>query len=371
MSELTTPQKLDELNHAEDPAELGSVLPPLPEDWQPVDLAELLDPSRPRARPTVLKTPDGHGLFYRGRVNEIHGASGSGKSWAALAAAWQVIHDGGRVLWIDVHETPADSFADRLRMLSLKDPQAEWVGKLDYVAPDATPLGRTAQSALRRSLDTARPELVVMDSMTGFMTMHELDSMRREDVQKAHTMLKVLMSAGAAVLVIDHTNHGQANGRATGNERKTGAITGAAYSVRSVREMTPQSGGRISLTLTRDRDGGVKEWAGPIEGSTGPTAVIVFDPVGDEDTPRLSPRVETGRAHAVAGKAAANDYQERVLAAIQSTPDLTSRNQIAKAVKGNRSKVQTAIRELADEGRLIFTRGKPVELISHPSPPPG
>src|SRR5690606_39852790 len=72
-------------------------------------------------------------MFYRGQLNELHGASESGKSWIALAAAARAIRDGERAGMIDF-ESDMGTILERLRLLGLSE--QEIAERFDYFRPD-------------------------------------------------------------------------------------------------------------------------------------------------------------------------------------------------------------------------------------------
>jgi hypothetical protein len=74
--------------------------------WDRVDLTSFLDGTHDPERATLMPRSDGHGLFYPGRVHDLHGESESGKSWVAQAEAARLINEGRPVLYLDFESDP-------------------------------------------------------------------------------------------------------------------------------------------------------------------------------------------------------------------------------------------------------------------------
>ena len=72
-----------------------------------IDLREfILNGCQPEL-PTVADVGTGTGMLYAGRINEIHGEPGTGKSNIAIAMSNAVMRSGGTVLYIDPEDVPA------------------------------------------------------------------------------------------------------------------------------------------------------------------------------------------------------------------------------------------------------------------------
>jgi len=121
---LGTTQKIIEL-----PPELRA--PPF------VDLSVFLSGEFIPERPSVAEALPGRFLFYAGRLNEIHGEPGQGKTNVAIAAMNLVLAAGGSVLYIDPEDTPGgfvkralglggDAAAIGERVKYLHNPTVRW-----------------------------------------------------------------------------------------------------------------------------------------------------------------------------------------------------------------------------------------------------
>jgi len=86
------------------------------------------------------------------------------------------------------------------------------------------------------------------------------DSRSEDDYTRIHReVFTPLAEAGAAVLVLDHVaKTALSTGYATGTGAKKRAMNGAYYAVKVIERFTPGEGGAASLTILKDRPGGVR-----------------------------------------------------------------------------------------------------------------
>jgi hypothetical protein len=87
--------------------------------WRPIDLTAALAGTE-LPKPEMCARSDGVKLLYRGRLHWLHGESESCKSWFAIAAAAEVLNDGGRALWVD-YEDDERTVVARLRAVGATD----------------------------------------------------------------------------------------------------------------------------------------------------------------------------------------------------------------------------------------------------------
>jgi hypothetical protein len=71
-----------------------------------VDLGKIIANGLEPERPSVACLSPEKGMLYKGRINEIHGEPGVGKTNLALCFALTEMADGGHVLFIDPEDTP-------------------------------------------------------------------------------------------------------------------------------------------------------------------------------------------------------------------------------------------------------------------------
>ena len=154
----------------------------------------------------------------------------------------------------------------------------------------------------------------------------------------------------AAWLLMDHEPISTGAGRrqAIGAQSKLGAVDGAQYRALAVQQPRPGHRGAIALYLTKDRPGGVRQWAAnPDEHGIQHAATIFMNPIGTEN--RFT--FEIVEPQGVEGDA--------ILRAtiLDVTGEWSSKNQIEELVRGQGVKRRaTAIRDtavvLAAEGLL-------------------
>ncbi len=168
--------------------------------WQPSDLDPYLDGNVELPRPTIFGRTDGHSILYRGRRHVLVGRSGSGKTLLILAAAGEVLSGGGTVLFIDF-EDDAPAIIGRLRSLGV-EPEAIRE-RFHYVRPEAPAIEGDVSSLVEKEYD-----LVIIDGVTEAMAMHGLSPRYEDDVANLYAVMATpFSSAGAAVVLIDHTPH--------------------------------------------------------------------------------------------------------------------------------------------------------------------
>lgn len=223
------------------------------ESWHPVDLGPVLDGDHETPVPEILRTRDGaRAMFYRGRVNGVHGDSGIGKSWLVLAAVHQVLASGRRALIID-YEANAAEIVARLRALGCDRHQL--LGLLTYLQPNA-PTGPLAIEAVLEQI-TTDTDLVIIDSLGEAFGLDGIDENSDAEVGPwLRTVARRLADAGPAVVLVDHGTKANDNPlHPSGSKRKRAAITGASYLVTAKTTPTRDQAGELTLTCAKDRHG--------------------------------------------------------------------------------------------------------------------
>lgn len=230
-------------------AELAEIL----ESWSPVDLGPVVDGNHASPVPEIFVTRDGsRAVFYRGRVNGVHGDSGIGKSWLVLAAVAQVLAAGNRALIVD-YEANATEIVARLRSLGCDRQQI--VGQLVYVQPNH-PTGDLAVAQLIEQI-TPDTDFVVIDSLGEAFGLDGIDENSDADVGPwLRRVARRLADAGPAVVLVDHGTKAADNPlHPSGSKRKRAAITGASYLVSTTKPPTRDQPGVLLLTCAKDRHG--------------------------------------------------------------------------------------------------------------------
>lgn len=223
-----------------------------------VDVAALLSGGLPDpVLPVLCRRSDGHALFYAGQVNLVFGDAESGKTFLCLAAAAEALRDGQRVLVLDLDHNGPESTVERL--LSLGAPLRALTDRdlFRYVEPgDVYELAAVVHVACAWA-----PAVAVVDSIGELLPLLRLSSNNPDDFTLAHArVLKPLARSGAAVLAVDHlakNTDSRASGP-TGTTAKRRAVGGVSLRVVVKDAFTPGYGGKASLTVNKDRHGGLR-----------------------------------------------------------------------------------------------------------------
>lgn len=224
--------------------------------WAPIDLGGILDDllagRRSAATPSLLRRVDGRRLFYRGKVNGIHGDSNAGKSWIALLATAQELEAGEHVVYVDLEDSPADVMA---RLLALSVAPEAIRKAFHYVQPEEAFHG--ASESFLAMIDSLAPSLVVIDSTGEGLALEGAKPNADEDVTEWFARVpKRIARRGPGVLLLDHmTKAGDNNLWPIGSQRKRAAITGAQYLLESVTPFSRSQGGASRMTCAKDRPG--------------------------------------------------------------------------------------------------------------------
>lgn len=260
--------------------------------WAPVDIGASWD--REQQLPDVGEWPDGHGIFYAGKVNEVHGPSESGKTMFVLAVAAQEIRAGRDVIMVDYEDDP-DAVAGRLRwVFGLEREEAE--KHFHYFNP-----GRSLTDEALEKLSQIPATLCIIDAVTEAMSCSGLDGRNENEVAAWYAEFpKRLAGAGMAVALIDHTSKTN-HETALGSQHKKSAITGVSYTAKPVAPFTKGHRGELSIRVAKDKLGGIrpnaiqvddgqpKRGSLVIDGTSGETEVLL-DGVGPESSrPTIAP----------------------------------------------------------------------------------
>jgi len=228
--------------------------------WALIDLslAAQLGPPPP---PDILHRSDGVALLYRGKLNFAFGPPESGKSWFAQLACVEVFNGGGSFLYIDAENGPRD-VADHFKLLGADTSRMTMdEGRAMYIAPHSG--WDPAAEALLQACVARKPDLVIVDGMTGAMSiMGKVPESNSDFSHFELEFLRPLMAQGAALLCIDHTPKGSETPTIFGAQHKKAATTGAAYSFTALEKPGRVSAGApkgkrglIRLRLYKDKGG--------------------------------------------------------------------------------------------------------------------
>ena len=317
--------------------------------WWPRPLTDVLDGTNIEPPPTHLHRVDGHALLYANKINGIIGPSESGKTWAALAACVQAVHDGHNVTILDFEDTDT-SVTNRLLLLGLTDTQVR--EQVAYIGPDEA-LHAVAASDLHEHLDAWQPAIVVLDGFNAAMTLHNFDLMSNKDATSFFQLvLRHLKKNGATVVYVDHTPKDKNNESSggIGAQAKRAMTDGTILRASIVKEFGKGQKGTVRLFVDKDRHGYVRGVSSPFkvgERTMHWAADMILNPAaGDSlDVQLVDPQaVAEGRT-----QWRPTGYMERVSRWLEDNPG-AGRNEILAGVIGTREHVKKALQVLVAEG---------------------
>lgn len=236
--------------------------------WAPVDIGACWD--REQQLPDVGTWSDGKGIFYSGKINEVHGPSESGKTMMLLAVAAQEIRLGHHVIMVD-YEDDADAVTSRMRwVFGLEREETE--RHFHYFNP-----GRPFTDEAFQRLSEVPATLCIIDAVTEAMSISGFDGRNENEVAAWYAEFpKRLAAVGMAVALIDHTsktNHEEA----LGSQHKKSAITGVSYTAKPVAPFTKGHRGELSIRVAKDKLGGVRPDADSSGDGQAVRGVLVID----------------------------------------------------------------------------------------------
>jgi 5S rRNA maturation endonuclease (ribonuclease M5) len=222
------------------------------------DVAALLAGGIPEPpQPEVLFRVDGHALLYSGKVNVLFGDSESGKTWIGLAALVEVLTSGGKAAVIDLDHNGMAETVSRMILLGAKPADLSDPNRFRYCEPqDAEELDYFVAD-----IAAWKPWAVIVDSLGEVLPMLGLNSNSPDEYTAGNRrVLTPLANAGAACIAIDHLpkDDGAREKGQTGTLAKKRSINGISLRVTVKEQFTPGQGGSASLTIAKDRPGGLR-----------------------------------------------------------------------------------------------------------------
>ena len=314
---------------------------PLEEKQAPdfVDLGPFLDGDNTPEIPSIAETVGGRGLFYAGRLNEIHSEPGNGKTLVLMAACIAVMENGGHVVYLDPEDTPRAFVA---RMLALGATRESLRTLAHYLH---NPEPSEILDAQMWASET-RPALVVLDGLAELMAAQGLSEDKAAEVLTFFRInLRPFAEAGCAVAIADHvTKSSESRGQfARGSGAKAGRYDGVSYDLVPGLPFTPTQAGFAKLKIAKDRNGG----AGP-RGKI--VAEVHFSPSinGRTDVDFRLPE-ESGD-----GPFRPSAIMDKVVAHLRAYSE-DSKSGVCAAISSKKEHVLKAIEILAKEGALTVT----------------
>lgn len=221
-----------------------------------VDLGPIVSGDLEAERPLWLRRDDDDGLFYPGRVHDLHAPPSVGKTWVAFLAATEVLEAGGNVLVLDYEDT-AQNTVSRFRALGADDELLSDPTRFRYANPTGA-LGLAERAHLGKILSELEPDLVILDGVAGALARDGFDENSNTDVNRwADVTVKPLTGTGAAVVLLDHVTKQTADRArgARGAGAKLALIDGASYELKISRAYSRTRPGAGRLVIAKDRIG--------------------------------------------------------------------------------------------------------------------
>ena len=324
--------------------------------WAPADLSDVLDGNWTPEQPTLLPRIDGPCLLYPGKTHSLYGESESGKSLIMQAEAARLVNAGQQVAYLDFESNKGAVCA---RLIAMGARPEAILAHFDYIRPEAKPSASDAEHYAFQDLLAGAPALAVIDGVTNAMELLAPPSRGGDPNERISGFSRlyadqIARRTGAAVVSIDHipkpTGVGDHTARhAVGGQQKLNVITGASYRVKVL--TAPKRGqiGRLSLIVTKDREGGVREHAGQVvEGNPHLQEIALVTINGQDDRiavtvgPPAAPSAETRPIFAM----------EKVSAWLEAHPGKHSRSAVVDAIKARAGDVRESLDHLTASGHV-------------------
>jgi len=224
------------------------------DSWKPIDIADLFDTEQQDPDIGVFADGDGQerGVFYSGKVNEVHGPSESGKTMFVLAVAAQEVRAGHHVMMIDF-EDDGRAIVNRLRYIFGLD-RGEIEKYFHYLRPDSA----FNEKALGYIQELGAITLGIIDAVTEGMSIAQLDGRNENDVATWYNNFpKKLATLGMGVVLVDHTPQENA-ARQIGSQHKKSAVDGVSYTAEPVYPFVRGNLGHLRLRVAKDKIGSIR-----------------------------------------------------------------------------------------------------------------
>lgn len=230
------------------------------DSWKPQDIGDLFDTEQ--QEPTIGSFSDedmsnGGGVFYAGKVNEIHGPSESGKTMVVLHVAAQEIRDEHHVVMVDF-EDDGRAIVNRLRYVFGLD-RGQIEKYFHYFRPDVA----FNEQALEYISSIDGVTLGIIDAVTEGMSIAGLDGRNENEVATWYNGFpKKLAQLGMGVVLVDHTPMENAS-RQIGSQHKKSAVDGVSYTAEPISPFVKKGRGHLRLRVAKDKLGSIRAAALP------------------------------------------------------------------------------------------------------------
>lgn len=318
-------------------------------------------------------TSNGGGVFYAGKINEIHGASESGKTMLLLAVAAQEIRLGNHVVMIDF-EDDVNSVIGRMHYVFGLTLDA-LVDHFHYMNPS-----EAFNDHALASIEAIEGNVTfgIIDAVTEAMAANGLDGRKENEVAEWYMSFpRKLADLGMAVALVDHTPQGDGV-RAIGSQHKKSAITGVSYTAESVSKFSRGRKGKLRLRVAKDKLSGVRpnalpggdgtqEWRGDlvIDSSAPGTPQVGLWGV-DPGAFQLQQEAKESSLDKGLVEGPTWEEKKKVLYAVEKSPGL-SKNSIKAMVGGKGARASMTIEYMVNSGELVAE--KQGQMTAHFLPP--
>jgi hypothetical protein len=232
---------------------LGSASSSEVSTFDPLDLGPVLAGHVLSPMASLLTLDDGRALLHVRRLNEIHGDSGSGKSWIVAAAIAELLEAGAVVALLDVESDPG-TLIERLRQIGTDDDAIRH--GLAYIRPDEAFTRPNVERLVAHvgRLDVAH---VFLDSLGEAFALEGIDENLDAEVAPWYTRaVRPILATGAGVTIVDHiTKAGELPLHPSGSKRKRAVVDGTSWLIAALEPFTKTDGGRLSIRCGKDRHG--------------------------------------------------------------------------------------------------------------------
>lgn len=226
------------------------------DSWAPQPIADLFDTEQQTPEIGTFLGEDltnTGGVFYRGKVNEVHGPSESGKTMFVLAVAAQEIEAERHVIMVD-YEDDGRAIVNRLRFVfGMKRERIEKY--FHYFRPDVP----FTESGFEHITGIGDVSMAIIDAVTESMSVSGLDGRNENEVAQWYNEFpKRLAKTGMGVVLIDHTPQGDHN-RQIGSQHKKSAVDGVSYTAEPVYPFVKGQLGHLRIRVAKDKIGSVRQ----------------------------------------------------------------------------------------------------------------
>lgn len=225
------------------------------DSWAPQPIADLFDTEQQEPEIGSFLAEDmtsTGGVFYRGKVNEVHGPSESGKTMFVLAVAAQEIEAERHVVMVD-YEDDGRAIVNRLRFVfGMERDQIEKY--FHYFRPDV-PFTDAGYEHITGIGDVS---MCIIDAVTESMAVSQLDGRNENEVATWYNEFpKRLARTGMGVVVIDHTPQDNST-RQIGSQHKKSAVDGVSYTAEPVYPFVKGQLGHLRIRVAKDKIGSIR-----------------------------------------------------------------------------------------------------------------